>query len=331
MTYSKLITAPQVDDITANRCMYLKSNVRSKLLEHIRRLLPPQSSKSRGVTWLGRCRIELENPSAAAAEYYIDNILFPVSLKKVIPLLPEDTVLFEMIPYSVSQSVIAKSLKSTMTVISLCKRGQKNTVQDFLEGIGDFYNIGFQPQVSRLYPLVQFPVSLGTPMISSLVRYVFQYISKLLLSLFPCLFYLFFTYCRWDHSEDYYLYHYRGQHRIFSREMCITITTADEEYEYLSGHMIDGKNLLPATAYLYLIWYMTGLLSGIDFSNIPIVFENVKFLRAIHLSKKDKVELLLLLQQGKSFHSYLSHNSQHSYIYNVILPYSQQSYIFCIL
>lgn len=113
--------------------------------------------------------------------------------------------------------------------------------------------------------------------------------------------------CRWDHSEDYYFFRYKGQDKIYSNEYTVTITTADEEYEYMSGHVIDGKNLLPATGYLHLIWNMIGLLRGVDYCNIPIVFENVKFVRATHLSKQNKLELTLTIQKGKFFHNCLNY------------------------
>ncbi|XP_014483030.1 PREDICTED: fatty acid synthase-like [Dinoponera quadriceps] len=127
---------------------------------------------------------------------------------------------------------MAKSLKSTVLLISLCEHSKKNTIQSFLKGIGDLYNIGFQPQIASLYPPVQFPVSRGTPMISPLVR--------------------------WDHSEDYFFYRYSGYDKIFSRERIVTISIAIKEFEYLSGHITDGKNLLPVIVYLLLIWQMIG-------------------------------------------------------------------------
>lgn len=168
--------------MTTNRCKYLES-VRSKLLEHVNRLLPSQSSKSHSVIWLGRSRNELENPSATAAEYYVDSILCPVPLKKIIPLIPTDTVLVEMMPHSVFQ-LITKSLKTKATLISMCKHDQKNTIQNFLKVVGDLYNMGFQPQISNLYSPVQFPVSCGTPMISPLIKCVFYDMREKLSSLF---------------------------------------------------------------------------------------------------------------------------------------------------
>lgn len=110
--------------------------------------------------------------SVAIAEHYVDNILCPVSFAKRIPLIPKDTILVNIIPYNAFASNITNSLESTMTLISLSKHDQPSAMQSFLEGIGDLYNEGFQPQIANLYPPLQFPVSRGTPMISPLVRCV---------------------------------------------------------------------------------------------------------------------------------------------------------------
>lgn len=71
---------------------------------------------------------------------------------------------------------------------------------------------------------------------------------------------------RWEHSEDWYVTMYRVQDKIKSGERNILISLKDDEYEYLSGHVIDGRNLFPATGYLvnlaisthifYTIFYM---------------------------------------------------------------------------
>jgi len=47
------------------------------------------------------------------------------------------------------------------------------------------FELGLQPQLANLYPLVQYPVSRGTPMISPLVR--------------------------WEHSEDRYVMKYLAE------------------------------------------------------------------------------------------------------------------------
>lgn len=83
---------------------------------------------------------------------------------------------------------------------------------------------GCQPKLHNLYPAVEFPVSRGTPMISPLVR--------------------------WEHSEDWYVTSYRMQEKIKSGERTVIINVNDEEQEYYTGHVIDGRNLFPATGYL---------------------------------------------------------------------------------
>lgn len=86
------------------------------------------------------------------------------------------------------------------------------------------YEVGLQVQLANLYPPVQYPVSRGTPMISPLVK--------------------------WEHSEDWYVTSYRLQEKIKSGERTISISLSDEDMEFMAGHIVDGRNLFPATGYL---------------------------------------------------------------------------------
>lgn len=63
---------------------------------------------------------------------------------------------------------------------------------------------------------------------------------------------------RWEHSEDWYVTMYRVQDKIKSGERNISISLKDEEHEYLSGHVIDGRNLFPATGYL--VYFLIALI-----------------------------------------------------------------------
>ncbi|XP_018363681.1 PREDICTED: fatty acid synthase-like [Trachymyrmex cornetzi] len=69
----------------------------------------------------------------------------------------------------------------------------------------------------------------------------------------------------------------------------------------MSGHVIDGRNLLPATGYLGLVWQTIGLMKGSMYTTIPIVFRDVKFIRAAHLSKDDAIELFIAIQKDGQF------------------------------
>lgn len=85
--------------------------------------------------------------------------------------IPRDTVTIEISPQNILQHIIKKSLNSTITNIALCEHVEDHSSEIFLKSIGKLYNAGLQPQIANLYPIVEFPVSRGTPMISSLVRY----------------------------------------------------------------------------------------------------------------------------------------------------------------
>ncbi|KYN29959.1 Fatty acid synthase, partial [Trachymyrmex cornetzi] len=61
------------------------------------------------------------------------------------------------------------SLPLNVTNLVLTRRTEKN-INIILQGLGNLYNCGLQPQVANLYPSVEFPVSRGTPMISPSIR-----------------------------------------------------------------------------------------------------------------------------------------------------------------
>jgi len=66
----------------------------------------------------------------------------------------------------------------------------------------------------------------------------------------------------------------------------------------MNGHVIDGRNLLPATGYLTLVWQTIGMMKGKIYTTVPIIFKDVNFIRAIHLLKNDAVQLRIAIQKG---------------------------------
>lgn len=47
-----------------------------------------------------------------------------------------------------------------------------------------------------------------------------------------------------------YVTTYRMQEKLKSGERTVTVSLKDDEMEFVSGHLIDGRNLFPATGYL---------------------------------------------------------------------------------
>lgn len=73
---------------------------------------------------------------------------------------------------------------------------------------------GLDFDISMLYPKVEFPVSRGTPSIAPLVK--------------------------WNHAEDYYVTRFK-EYDSFNRRT-LTIGFTDKLYDYIRGHVVDGKN-----------------------------------------------------------------------------------------
>ena len=97
------------------------------------------------------------------------------------------------------------------------------------------------------------------------------------------------------------MFHYFKQKTLNQREDTVNIDITEEEFRYMTGHTINGKNLLPATGYLFLIWRMISWLKKQHYLNIPIVFENVNFVRSTILSKQNPVDLTLMIQKGNLY------------------------------
>jgi len=92
---------------------------------------------------------------------------------------------------------------------------------------------------------------------------------------------------------------FKTNKKITSGERIVNVTLKDETFEYVSGHVIDGRNLFPATGYLALVWDTISKLRGQWLKEIPIVFENVKFIRATHIPKQGDLDLTIMVQKGK--------------------------------
>ncbi|XP_011705011.1 PREDICTED: fatty acid synthase-like [Wasmannia auropunctata] len=86
-----------------------------------------------------------------------------------------------------------------------------------------------------------------------------------------------------------------------SKERYVEISLDFEEYDYIDGHVIDGRTLLPATTYLVLVWQTIGMMKKQIYTTVPIIFQDVKFNRATHLSKNNTVGLMIAIQNDGKF------------------------------
>ncbi|KYN18124.1 Fatty acid synthase [Trachymyrmex cornetzi] len=251
------------------------ASTESQLLLSLNKIIP--CPKKRSPKWIStsipRTKWFTSTSKLSSADYHTRSILNTVLFSQTTELIPDNAVVIEIAPDDVLHYVLTDSLPLNVTNLVLTRQIEEN-INIILQGIGKLYNCGLQPQVANLYPPVEFPVSRGTPMISPSIR--------------------------WNHSANWFIPK-QDQEFIESRGRYVKILLEDEEYEYMSGHVLDGKNLLPATGYLGLVWKTIGMMKGEMHTTLPIVFQDVKFIRAIHLSKNDAAELYIAIQTDGKF------------------------------
>ncbi|XP_018312237.1 fatty acid synthase [Mycetomoellerius zeteki] len=247
----------------------------TQLLLNLNKIIPqPKKRSSKWIsTSIPRTEWFTSASKLSSAEYHTRSLLHTVLFQQTADLIPSNAVVIEIAPDNALQHNLIGSLHPNVTNIVLTQRTKQN-IDILLQGIGKLYNCGLQPQVANLYPPVKFPVSRGTPMISPSIR--------------------------WDHSENWFTSSERTEF-MESRERYVSIALGDEEYEYMSGHVIDGRNLIPATSYLVLVWQTVGMMKGLLYTTIPIVFRDVKFIRATHLSKNNAIEIHIAIQKDGQF------------------------------
>ncbi|KAK0176607.1 hypothetical protein PV328_000726 [Microctonus aethiopoides] len=208
----------------------------------------------------------------SSAEYHTNNFLSPVLFEETSNMIPHNAVMIEIAPHGILQSMIKKSFDPRIANISLMQHGHNNNVEVFLQSVGELYNVGLQPLISNLYPKVQFPVSRGTPMISPLIK--------------------------WDHSYDWFIYQFKEQDKLECSVRTVEVDLTDEVFEYMVGHVIDGRNLLPATGYLILAWETLAMIEGELYEGVSVVFRDVKFLRATTIPQQGSLTLSIMVHKG---------------------------------
>ncbi|EFN74070.1 Fatty acid synthase [Camponotus floridanus] len=241
------------------------SSVRATILSYLNRIIPHTMTHNQKWRTFLRCT------KLSYAEYFTNNVLNPVHFKKIAQLIPKSAITVDIAPDDIFQNDMKEE---NIINIALLQCNYEDNIKVFLQGLGKMYNNGLQPQLANLYPTVHFPVSRGTPMISPLIK--------------------------WNHSEDWYVMCFKTNKKITSGERIVNVTLKDETFEYISGHVIDGRNLFPATGYLALVWDTISMLRGQWLKEISIVFENVKFIRATHIPKQGDLDLIIMIQKGDS-------------------------------
>nr|XP_022920510.1 fatty acid synthase-like [Onthophagus taurus] len=152
-----------------------------------------------------------------------------------------------------------------------------DVIVNFLKSLGKLFLKGFSVELDQIYPEIQYPVSRGTPMLAPLIK--------------------------WDHRKDCYTYKFssKKETRLTAQDF-VHVNPKESQWDFVMGHIIDGRNLYPATGYLCLAWETLCASLGTIPQETTVVFEDIKFLRASYVPSKGTLSLKVTVNSGtKSF------------------------------
>jgi malonyl CoA-acyl carrier protein transacylase len=203
----------------------------------------------------------------SSPEYFVNNLCSPVLLNEALTRFPVNSVVVEVGPHAMLQSVLRRTLGQQVPVIPLFKKEVVYPLEHFLTQLGRLYCEGVNLDAVKLvvpygrehclYPL---PVHVPT---GPFAEYV-----KCDLHPFP--------------TSGIY------EPSIYERSTVLPTTGYEtikhivdiNEDMYLTGHQIEGRLMYPTTGYLHLIWKSLAQLKGYPtFEQMPVTFEDVEFVR----------------------------------------------------
>ncbi|CRK94451.1 CLUMA_CG007958, isoform A [Clunio marinus] len=232
-----------------------------------------KTPKKRSAKWLSSSYPEnqwnTQESQYSSGQYHTKNLLSPVLFEEVLNMLPENAMTVEIAPHGLLKSILKRSLKDGLH-ISLTQRDNPNGCLFMMEALGQLFQNGVDIDIKNLYTPVAFPVSRGTPMISPLIK--------------------------WDHQENYVVPNF-DSFNFFERRN-IAINLSDKIFEFIQGHIIDGKVLFPGTGWLFWVWESFSMMMGVPQMNLKVMYEDVKFLRATSLQKNQDIYVTINIHRA---------------------------------
>ncbi|CAH2098689.1 unnamed protein product [Euphydryas editha] len=244
------------------------------LKKYLKQVIPVL--KLRSEKWLStsvpQALLRDHHAKMSSADYHTNSFLSPVIFEDSARLIPTDAIKIEIGPHGILQKILNESFENNSNHIPLINRTHPNIVQFLFTALGKLYEAGLNPQLANIYPTVEFPVSQATPMLAHLVE--------------------------WEHNENWFTSTYKMINKISSEERAVRISVTDEENVFLLGHVIDGRQLFPATGYLVMVWEAFATMKGHLYTELSVIFENVRFQRATNIPQNGDLEFIVVIQKG---------------------------------
>ncbi|XP_055640185.1 fatty acid synthase-like [Toxorhynchites rutilus septentrionalis] len=229
-------------------------------LEHIVRNIVPNQARTSS-RWYSAKSSSLFT-SAAVHE--------STSIVHLLERIPSNCRLLVALTEQQSMELVVKRLNRTIRCLTGDQQPE-NSVMNVLSTLGQLYLSQHDLNLLNLYPPVEFPVSQGTSMISPLIK--------------------------WDHRESCMVARFEFCSARSSTVQKYKISLSDKEFQYITGHCIDGRILYPATGYLWLVWDLMANSGRLNLVSCPIEFSEVQFIQAASLTRAQPISLTVMLQK----------------------------------
>jgi fatty acid synthase, animal type len=170
--------------------------------------------KKRSSKWISTSLIEGQD-EFSTINYHVNNMLSTVRFAEALTKVPEDSFFIEIAPHGLLQPILKQSNPSAICE-SLTKRNVEDGIVNLLQSLGKIYQNGVDMNIREMYPIIEFPVSRGTQMISHLIK--------------------------WQHDESLTVPMFDPFLRCDKRNL--TINLKHQKFSFLRGHQIDGEKII---------------------------------------------------------------------------------------
>ncbi|KAL1463418.1 hypothetical protein WDU94_015169, partial [Cyamophila willieti] len=111
----------------------------------------------------------------ASPAYFTNNLLSTVYFEEGARHIPNNAIVIEIAPHALLSPIVKKSLDPETVHIALTNRSKSvNNVEFLLEGIGNLYLNGCEPNVNAIYPKIEYPIPSDVPSISIFLTWDFS-------------------------------------------------------------------------------------------------------------------------------------------------------------
>jgi len=218
--------------------------------------------------WISTSVGKDEEPETLA-QYLADNVVKPVYFTDAIRALVNDICCLELGPHAQLLPLIKQEKGRYATCVGSMKRGDTGkNLNNFFVAMGELFNSGVVPKISKLFQQVKYPVSRQTLSISHLLKL--------------------------DHSVPKFVYRYPEYYNTAAMSRSFEIEFENPKYKSWFGHVIDGRILLPATGYLFLAWdalFQKNTFISANDIVVPVEYHDITLRRAIVLNKGSTTEV----------------------------------------